>query len=98
MKKSNIMATALCAAAVAAAGQDAAPAEEESASFSLLSAAKELELSATLEVTAGWTKQGDDKDFDVNFDTAEIDLGGARQATGLRISTGGKGTFDVFVR
>jgi len=31
-------------------------------------------------------------------DTAEIDLGGARQATGLRISTGGKGTFDVFVR
>jgi len=76
MKKSNIMATALCAAAVAAAGQDAAPAEEESASFPLLSAAKELELSATLEVTAGWTKQGDDKDFDVNFDTAEIDLGG----------------------
>ena len=30
-------------------------------------------------------------------ETAEVDLGGARQATGLRISAGGKGTYDVFV-
>lgn len=72
------MASALCAAAVAAAGQEAAAPETGDAgeSFPLLSAAKELELSATLEVTAGWTKQGGDKDTDVNVDTAEIDLGG----------------------
>ena len=31
-------------------------------------------------------------------ETAEVDLGGERRATGLRISTGGKGTFDVYVR
>ena len=31
-------------------------------------------------------------------ENVEIDLGGARQATGLRISTGGKGAFDVYVR
>lgn len=31
-------------------------------------------------------------------ESVEIDLGGHRQATGLRISTGGKGEFDVFVR
>lgn len=30
-------------------------------------------------------------------ETAEIDLGGARQATGLRISTGGKGSYNVYV-
>lgn len=30
--------------------------------------------------------------------TAEIDLGGPHQATGLRISTGGKGEFDVYVQ
>ena len=76
MKKTKIMASAICAAALAAVAQDAAPAEEEEASFPLLTAAKELGLSATLEVTASWTKQGDDKDSDVNLDTAEIDLGG----------------------
>ena len=31
-------------------------------------------------------------------EAAEIDLGGARQATGLRISTSGKGSFNVYVR
>lgn len=31
-------------------------------------------------------------------ETAEIDLGGSRNATGFRISTGGKGGFDVYVR
>lgn len=31
-------------------------------------------------------------------ETAEIDLGGARQATGLRISAGGKGSYNVYVR
>ena len=30
-------------------------------------------------------------------ESAEIDLGGPRQATGFRISTNGKGEFDVFV-
>ncbi len=30
-------------------------------------------------------------------ETAEIDLGGARQATGLRISTGGNGSYNVYV-
>ena len=30
-------------------------------------------------------------------ETVEIDLGGARQATGLRISTGGKGRYNVYV-
>ena len=30
-------------------------------------------------------------------ETAEIDLGGARQATGMRISTGGKGSYNVYV-
>ena len=30
--------------------------------------------------------------------SAEIDLGGLHQATGLRISTGGKGEFDVYVK
>ncbi len=29
--------------------------------------------------------------------TRMIELGGRRQATGLRVSTGGKGTFDVYV-
>lgn len=31
-------------------------------------------------------------------ENVEVDLGGSRQATGLRISAGGKGTFDVYVR
>lgn len=30
-------------------------------------------------------------------ETRMIELGGRRQATGLRVSTGGKGTFDVYV-
>lgn len=30
-------------------------------------------------------------------ESLEIDLGGARQATGLRISTGGKGRYNVYV-
>lgn len=30
-------------------------------------------------------------------ESVEIDLGGAHQATGLRISTGGKGTYNVYV-
>lgn len=30
-------------------------------------------------------------------ETAEIDLGGARQATGLRISAAGKGSYNVYV-
>ena len=29
--------------------------------------------------------------------TREIDLGGAKAATGLRVSTGGKGTYEVYV-
>ena len=30
--------------------------------------------------------------------TRTVDLGGRRKATGIRVSTGGKGTFDVYVR
>ena len=29
--------------------------------------------------------------------TRTIELGGRHQATGIRVSTGGKGTFDVYV-
>lgn len=76
MTKNIKLASAVCAAAMAAVAQDAAPAEEPTDSFPLLAAAKELNLSATLEVTAAWTKQGDEKDSDVNLDTAEIDIGG----------------------
>ena len=32
-----------------------------------------------------------------NGQSVEIDLGGAKQATGLRISTGGKGSYNVYV-
>ena len=65
---------ALFALAAGAFAEDAAE-ETAASSFPLVSELRNLTVEGLVEVSAGWTKQGDDKDTDVNVDTVELDLG-----------------------
>lgn len=77
MKFATYMLPALCATAVAASAQEAAAEaeEEEAPSTPLVTAVQSFEVSGLVEVSAAYTKQGDDKDADTNVDTVEVDFG-----------------------
>ena len=65
-------AAAICATAGFAVAEDA---EEAAPAFPLRSSLENVTVEGLVEVSAAWSKQGSDKDTDVNVDTVELDLG-----------------------
>ncbi|MBR1837540.1 MAG: LbtU family siderophore porin [Kiritimatiellae bacterium] len=65
---------ALCALSVAAFAEEAADAEEKAPALPLVSSIGNFTVEGLVEVSAAYTKQGSDKDTDVNVDTVELDL------------------------
>ena len=62
---------ALCGAAFA---EEAAAPEEAETALPLVSSIENFKVEGLVEVSASYTKQGSDKDTDINVDTVEIDL------------------------
>ncbi len=64
---------ALCASAGLVVADDAS--EEAASAFPLKSSIENVTVEGLIEVSASYSKQGSDKDTDINVDTVELDLG-----------------------
>ena len=77
--KTRIATSLLAAASLAAMAEEsapaAAPAEKADAPLVQINAPEGLSLEGLLELSGSWTKQGDDKETDINMDTVELDFG-----------------------
>ncbi|MBQ9727327.1 MAG: LbtU family siderophore porin [Kiritimatiellae bacterium] len=79
MNKFLATAAALCACTTGAAFADEAPAAEPAekvdAPLVQINLPQGLTLEGLLELSGSWTKQGDEKETDLNMDTVELDFG-----------------------